>query len=255
VRYYGEGLRGLHLPFNFQLLDACWAADDICRLIENYEAVLPEGAWPNWVLSNHDRPRIAARVGEVQARIAAMLILTLRGTPTLYYGDEIGLGRVPVPSDRIRDTWALRESGPDVGRDPSRTPMQWDEGPFAGFSNREPWLPLSPDHAKRNVSVMREDKSSILLLVRELLDYRRKHEALKQGAWRPFGSADDVLAYERTFGGERIAVLLNLSNEPRCVGGLGLETTRIALSTHADRRGEAARDVVALRPNEGLILE
>ncbi|GLI92582.1 oligo-1,6-glucosidase [Methylocystis echinoides] len=255
VRYYGEGLRGLHLPFNFQLLDARWAADDICRLIDKYEAALPEGAWPNWVLSNHDRPRIAARVGEAQARIAAMLILTLRGTPTLYYGDEIGLGRVPVPSDRIRDTWALRESGPDVGRDPSRTPMQWDEGPFAGFSDREPWLPLSPDHTKRNVSVMREDKSSILLLVRELLDYRRKHAALEQGAWRPLGSAGDVLAYERAFGGERIAILLNFSDTPRRVDGLGLETKRIALSTHADRRSEATREVVDIRPNEGLILE
>jgi alpha-glucosidase len=133
--------------------------------------------------------------------------------------------------------------------------MQWDEGPFAGFSTREPWLPLSPDHAMRNVAVMRGGKSSILLLVRELLDYRRKHEALKQGVWRPLGSADDVLAYERAFGDERIATLLNFSNAPRRVEGLGLGTARIALSTHADRRGEAAREVVELRPNEGLILE
>jgi alpha-glucosidase len=133
--------------------------------------------------------------------------------------------------------------------------MQWDEGPFAGFSTREPWLPLSPDHAARNVAVMRGDKSSILLLVRELLDYRRKHKALKQGKWRPLGSADDVLAYERAFGDERIETLLNFSNAPRRVEGLGLETARIALSTHADRRGELAREVVELRPNEGLILE
>jgi alpha-glucosidase len=133
--------------------------------------------------------------------------------------------------------------------------MQWDEGPFAGFSSRDPWLPLSPDHATRNVSVMCEDKSSILLLVRELLDYRRRHAALEQGAWLALRSADDVLAYERAFGGERIAILLNFSDAPRRVEGLGLETTRIALSTYADRRGEPARDVVALRPNEGLILE
>ncbi|MGE5368010.1 MAG: alpha-amylase family glycosyl hydrolase [Chloroflexota bacterium] len=255
VRYYGEDLRGLHLPFNFQLLDARWSADEIRRVIENYEAALPEGAWPNWVLSNHDRPRVAARVGEAQARIAAMLILTLRGTPTLYYGDEIGLGNVPVSPDRIRDTWALRESGPGVGRDPSRTPMQWDEGPFAGFSSREPWLPLSPDHTSRNVSVMCADKSSILLLVRELLHYRRKHESLKQGGWRPLGSDDDVLSYERAFGGERIVVLLNFSNAPRRVQGLGLESAEISLSTHADRQGERAGEVVTLRPAEGLILE
>jgi len=255
VRYYGEGLCELHLPFNFQLLDARWSADEIRRVIENYEAALPEGAWPNWVLSNHDRPRVAARVGEAQARIAAMLILTLRGTPTLYYGDEIGLGNVPVSPDRIRDTWALRESSLGVGRDPSRTPMQWDEGPFAGFSSREPWLPLSPDHTSRNVSVMCADKSSMLLLVRELLHYRRKHESLKQGGWRPFGSGDDVLSYERAFGGERIVVLLNFSNAPRRVHGLGLKSAKISLSTYADRQGERAGEVVTLRPAEGLILE
>ncbi|WP_424363342.1 alpha-amylase family glycosyl hydrolase [Methylocystis parvus] len=255
VRYYGEGLGGLHLPFNFQLLDARWSALEIRNLIEKYEAALPEGAWPNWVLSNHDRPRVAARLGEAQARIAAMLVLTLRGTPTLYYGDEIGLGRVPVPPDRMRDTWALRESGSDVGRDPSRTPMQWDEGPFAGFSSREPWLPLSPDHAKRNVSVMRGDKGSILLLVRELLHYRRNHQAIEQGAWRPMESDGDILSYERTLGEERIVILLNFSDTPHRVAGLGLEAAKISLSTHADRRGEGAGAVVELRPNEGLILE
>ncbi len=255
VRYYGEGLCGLHLPFNFQLLDARWSADEIRRAIENYEAALPEGAWPNWVLSNHDRPRVAARVGEAQARIAAMLVLTLRGTPTLYYGDEIGLGNVPVPPERTMDTWALRESGPGVGRDPSRTPMQWDQGPFAGFSSREPWLPLSPDHTSRNVSVMREDKTSILLLVRQLLHYRRRHEALKQGEWRLLRSDNDLLAYERVFDGERIAILLNFSGMARCVRGLGLDSAEISLSTHADRQGARAGEVVTLRPDEGLILE
>ncbi len=255
VLYYGEGLRGLHLPFNFQLLDARWSAGEIRRLIEKYESALPEGAWPNWVLSNHDRPRVAARVGEAQARIAVMLALTLRGTPTLYYGDEIGLGRVPVPPERIRDTWALRESGPDVGRDASRTPMQWDERPFAGFSSREPWLPLSPDHERRNVSVMRADKSSILLLVRELLHYRRAHEALKRGEWRPLGADDHVLSYERIFGDERIVVLLNFSHETQRVAGLCVSTAKIAVSSHADRRGESAGEMVELRPSEGLILD
>lgn len=255
VRYYGEGGRGLHLPFNFQLLDARWSAGEILRLIEKYEAALPANAWPNWVLSNHDRPRVAARIGEAQARIAVMLVLTLRGTPTLYYGDEIGLGRVPVPPDRTMDTWAFRETGPDVGRDASRTPMQWDKGPYAGFSTREPWLPLSPDHSKRNVAVMRADKNSILQLVRELLDYRRKHEALKQGAWRPFGSTDGVLSYERTFYDERLAVLLNFFENSRRVEGLDFATARIALSTHADRCGERAGEILDLRANEGLILE
>ena len=103
IAYYGENLAGAHLPFNFQLIDAAWDAATIGDLIEAYEAALPEGAWPNWVLSNHDRPRVAARVGEAQARVAAMLLLTLRGSPTLYYGDELGIGKVEIPPDLIRD--------------------------------------------------------------------------------------------------------------------------------------------------------
>jgi len=89
VAYYGKNLAGVHLPFNFQLLFAAWNAPALASLIEEYEKALPAGAWPNWVLGNHDQKRVATRVGDAQARIAAMLLLTLRGTPTLYYGDEL----------------------------------------------------------------------------------------------------------------------------------------------------------------------
>ena len=159
VTYYGQNLMGAHLPFNFQLLNAAWTASSISALIARYEAALPEGGWPNWVLSNHDRPRIAGRVGPAQARVAAMLLFTLRGTPTLYYGDELGIGNVEIAPDRIRDPWAKREPGLRVGRDPSRTPMQWDASAFAGFSIHEPWLPLTPDYEARNVAVMSKDKT------------------------------------------------------------------------------------------------
>ncbi len=106
---------------------------------------LPPGGWPNWVIASHDYPRIAAKLGEAQARVAAMLLLTLRGTPTLYQGDELGIGKVIVPSDRVRDPKELREPGIGLGRDPSRTPMAWDRSPHAGFSSVEPWLPLHVD--------------------------------------------------------------------------------------------------------------
>src|SRR5690606_5974371 len=97
MAYYGHDNRGAHLPFNFQLIQLPWNAQDIATAIDQYEGALPGESWPNWVLSNHDRPRIASRVGEAQARIAAMLLLTLRGTPTLYYGDEIGMRDEPIP--------------------------------------------------------------------------------------------------------------------------------------------------------------
>jgi alpha-glucosidase len=255
VAYYGKHQDGAHLPFNFALLNAAWTAPAIARLIERYEAALPQGGYPNWVLSNHDRPRIAARVGEAQARIAAMLLLTLRGTPTLYYGDELGIGRVEVPPDRVRDPWALREPGVNVGRDPSRTPMQWDATAFAGFSAHEPWLPLTPDCKTRNVAAMSADETSILRLVQSLLYYRREHKALSQGEFRLLPQDGNVLAYERRHGDDRIVVVLNFGGGPQVwpVGTGG--KMRAALSTHGGRGGEPIGSAVSLRPDEGVILE
>jgi alpha-glucosidase len=105
VTYYGQDLRGAQLPFNFQLLHTAWTAAAVGKLVTDYEGALPPGGWPNWVLGNHDQPRIAARVGEAQARVAAMLLLTLRGTPTMYYGDELGIGRVAIPQKAVKDAW------------------------------------------------------------------------------------------------------------------------------------------------------
>ena len=256
IAYYGENLGGAHLPFNFQLIDAPWRAEAIGDLIEAYEAALPEGAWPNWVLSNHDRPRIAARVGEAQARVAAMLLLTLRGSPTLYYGDEIGIGEVEIPPDRIRDPWALREPGIGVGRDPERTPMQWDDSAFAGFSTVEPWLPLTPDWRKRNVATMRADPASILLLVRALLAARRAHKSLSLGSWRRLESTGDLLAYERIYEDDHKIIVLNFGAAPQLWPvPTFMPKLIIVLSTHGDRGGEPARVALRLRADEGLVLE
>src|ERR1700754_2125643 len=125
IAYYGESLSGVQLPFNFQLLFTAWKASAVAALIDEYERALPTGAWPNWVLGNHDQKRIATRVGRRQARVAAMLLLTLRGTPTLYYGDEIAMRDVPIPPDRVQDPFEKNVPGLGHGRDPSRTPMQW----------------------------------------------------------------------------------------------------------------------------------
>ncbi len=127
MAYYGDGrLRGRHLPFNFQLIARRGRRRASPRSSRDYEAALPPGAWPNWVLGNHDQPRIASRVGAAQARVAAMLLLTLRGTPTLYYGDELGMQDVPIPPRPVQDPWEKNEPGLGLGRDPERTPMQWD---------------------------------------------------------------------------------------------------------------------------------
>jgi alpha-glucosidase len=247
MTYYGtDERRGVHLPFNFQLIDAPWNARVLHDLIAAYEAALPPGGWPNWVLGNHDRPRVAAKLGEAQARVAAMLLLTLRGTPTLYYGDEIGMGRVEIPPDRVHDPLEHRDPGKGLGRDPVRTPMPWDASDHAGFSSADPWLPLGPDWATRNVAAQSGDPGSMLQLHRDLLALRRRHPALSVGDIRMIEADGDVLAYERKHEGERLIVALNLGTEPHHMMLEG----ELLLSTI----GAAAYDGT-LRANEGVILQ
>ncbi|MFC5067241.1 alpha-amylase family glycosyl hydrolase [Flaviflagellibacter deserti] len=253
VAYYGEGLSGAHLPFNFQLLETPWDARLLARMIERYEGLLPPGGWPNWVLGNHDRQRIAARVGEAQARVAAMLLLTLRGTPTVYYGDEIGMPDVAIPPERVQDPWGVNEPGLGLGRDPVRTPMQWAGDNFAGFSTVEPWLPLSDDWREKNVERLKEDRHSILSLYRNLISLRRAHRALSVGDYAAVARDGNVLAYERRFEGEHLLVILNLGHEKQLEDLSMFGDATILLSTHLDREGASGSSVV-LRPSEGLLL-
>jgi alpha-glucosidase len=255
VAYYGKDLSGAHLPFNFQLIHAAWTAREITTLVNEYEAAIPEGGWPNWVLGNHDQPRIGARVGPAQARIAAMLLLTLRGTPTLYYGDEIGIGKVEIPADAVQDPWERNEPGLGLGRDPQRTPMPWDGSANGGFTSGKPWLPLDPEAATRHVEALSRDPSSILTLYRRLVALRRQHRALSVGSYAPVVTDGDVLAYERQNGSERILVLLNLGPEPhRMPLPESAARGRILLSTRLDREGEDVGPQVELRSDEGLII-
>ncbi len=255
VTYYGENLEGAHLPFNFQLLHASWTAPALARLIEDYEGALPEGGWPNWVLGNHDRPRIASRIGTARARLAAMLLLTLRGTPTMYYGDEIGMENVPIPPHQAQDPWERTEPGLGVGRDPERTPMQWDRSANAGFTTGHPWLPLAHDHAQRNVEAQSADPHSILNLYRRLLTLRRATPALQLGSYGLVATEGDVLIFLREHEGERLLVALNLGTAPR--GDIRLpsgETRgRLLLSTELDRE-EPVQGGFWLRPNEGAVV-
>jgi alpha-glucosidase len=247
--YYGKDLSGAHLPFNFSLIFAAWSAAAIAALVSDYEASLPPGGWPNWVLGNHDQPRIAARVGPVQARIAAMLLLTLRGTPTMYYGDELGLPAVDVPPDLVQDPWAKREPGLNVGRDPSRTPMQWDATASAGFSRGRPWLPVESDFPARTVAAQQADGRSMLALTRALIALRNTSRALSTGAQRVISVRDNVLVFERSHRDQRFLIALNFGAEDRTLeGGLA---GKVVVSTHMDRT-ELGNP--ALRGDEGIVL-
>jgi alpha-glucosidase len=250
VTYYGRDLQGAQLPFNFALIDAAWSAEALAGIIHAYEAALPTGAWPNWVVGNHDKARIASRVGAEQARVAAMLLLTLRGTPTIYYGDELGMTDVPIPADLVQDPAEKRQPGLGIGRDPQRTPMRWDATPNAGFSAARPWLPLG-DRPEVNVAALSRDPASILCLYRRLIALRRGSRALTAGALQSVRAEGDVLRYERRYGSDVLAIVLNLGHAER---QLAESDARIVLSTQLDRDNDLVRGRLTLRAAEGLVL-
>jgi len=263
MNYYGMDaagvLRGAQLPFNFHLIGAKWQAQVIDRLVREYEAALPPGAAPNWVLGNHDKPRIASRVGAAGARLAAMLLLTLRGTPTLYYGDELGMTDVPIPMTEVQDPFEKREPGRGLGRDPQRTPMLWHaDEQNAGFTATRPWLRLGSDWQSLAVDRQLGEERSILQLYRRLLSLRRHSRSLHEGAWSPIGARGNVLMYARGDGPERLVVLLNFGREQASVDLQALRHAsqsllHVWLSTLQDRDEQLA-EAVPLRPEEGLIL-
>lgn len=254
TRYYGEALDEMHMPFNFSLLKADWTAAGVRRTVDELEHALPEGAWPNFVLGNHDEDRLASRIGPAQARVAAMLLLTLRGTPTLYYGDELGMTDVPIPVGKEQDPWGLRVD-PALSRDPARTPMPWTEGPTAGFSDAAPdalWLPLGLDTASAEAQC--GEKGSMLALYRDLLALRRSSPALKAGSYRAVDAVPDgCFAYQRIFGDEHRLVALNFTDVPLEVP-LPADAYALGLAT---RPGAARIEGSQLRlaPNGGAVLE
>src|SRR3954447_1065056 len=255
VAYYGKDLSGAHLPFNFALLSAPWNARGIEKIIAEYESALPSGAWPNWVLGNHDRPRVASRVGPDQARVAAMLLLTLRGTPTLYYGDEIGMHQVAIAPEDERDPVGKRMPGLGLGRDGCRTPMQWDSSGFGGFSEVRPWLPLPEDHIHENVVNLEADSRSILSLYKRLIALRRGCPPLIAGDYHPVAAQGDLLVYRREAEGRAVTVVLNLGPEPIAVTTSAIRFgSEILLSTFLDREGERIEGVLDLRGNEGVVV-
>jgi alpha-glucosidase len=246
----------VHLPFNFQLIELPWHAQVIGAAIDRYEELLPAHGWPNWVLGNHDNSRIVSRIGAAQARVAAMMLLTLRGTPTLYYGDEIAMRNVPIPPERVHDPFEKNVPGLGHGRDPERTPMQWSAKPNAGFTTGAAWLPLADDYQTTNVERQSSDEKSMLTLYRRLLDLRRREKGLSIGSYARVRADGDVLSYRRQFDREsRFHIILNLGPEPVVFGNSSLPRGRIALSTHLDRVGELTEEQFKLRGDEGLVIE
>ena len=250
--FYGTERPRLHLPLNFVLLDTPWNALSLQASIAAYYNALPDRAWPVFVIGGHDKQRIASKIGEAQMRVLAMLLMTLRGTPFFYMGDEIGRKRVPIPPDRVHDPFEKLVPGYGLCRDPERAPMRWDDGADGGFTTGRPWLPLERDGAP-NVAGQQREPRSILALFRALMALRREHACLRTGGYEPLRSRNDVIAYKRVDGPNQALVALNLAAEPRKWHWQG--RGRLLMSTHLDLAQEPVPDAsILLRGNEGVII-
>ena len=258
IGYYGQNDDELNLAFNFAFLRAPWTANAFREQVELFERLLPTGAWPDYTLSNHDNPRAVSRYapggdltrGRRRGRLAALMLLTLRGTPFLYQGEEIGMADGPVPPERIVDV---------ADRDPERTPMQWDASANAGFTTGDPWLPVNQETATVNAAVQHGDPGSMLALFRTLIGLRRSSPALRRGSYQTSDAAtDDVFAYIRELGAERWFIALNFADEARVVSvpeGIHGSAARLRISTDPDRRAAAIPgDSIELAPDEGVLI-
>jgi alpha-glucosidase len=205
AEFYGDGDE-LHLAFNFPPLYAPWDAAKWRKRIDRArEEFDPRHAWPTWVLSTHDNPRHRTRYGsEARSRAAAVLLLTLRGTPFLYAGEELGLEDAVIPDDAVVDPG---------GRDGCRAPIPWDTTPGHGWGDATPWLPWPPDPDVGNAETRRADTGSILHLYRRILRARRSSAALQVGTWEPLAAPDGVLAYRRAADGDERIVIVNFTDE------------------------------------------
>jgi alpha-glucosidase len=251
--YYGEALDQLHMPFNFHLMVTDWDAESLRATIEAVLWNVPVGGWTNWPMGNHDESRMATRLGTEHARLAAMLVLTLRGTPFLYYGDELGMTDVDIPEHARKDSWSA--DADSAGRDGARTPMLWRPGPTAGFSTNpeaEPWLPISPDANDVNVETQLADPGSMLNLYRRLLELRHDSPALRIGSWLSHPESNEaVLVYSREADRQTMTVALNLSAEQRSVS---LGSGEVVLSTTDPGRADDTVNGLSLGPHEGVIV-
>jgi alpha-glucosidase len=195
---------------------------------------------------------VASKLGQDQSRILAMLLMTIRGTPFLFAGDEIGSEQVKIPPEKTQDPFEKLVKGFDLNRDPERAPLRWDDTERGGFTTGEPWLPLSEDRS-RSIEAQRRDTRSLLHLYRELIALRRMEPCLLHGEYRPRRARNDIFWFARCLDGTEILVGLNLCREPRLWEWEGIGVRLI--STYLDREQAKVEGPIHLRPTEGVIVK
>jgi alpha-glucosidase len=256
IEYINSGDE-LHMAHNFTFTYLPWDAAAMRASVDQFQKVSAGRAWPAWFLSNHDQSRMVTRygggeLGEARARVAAMLLYTLRGTPFIYQGEELGLPDAEVPAEAVVDV---------DGRDPQRAPLPWEPpseaGAGGGFSTGRPWLPLVADAERLSVRNQLEDPDSLLSLVRRLSWWRRHDGCLQRGGYRSVHAGDGLFGYVRELEGESLLVLLNFAAEARRLDHHpdlpGRATVELCTNHEREPRTVTVGDL-ELRANEGLLL-
>ncbi len=242
------------VPFNFSFISLPWNAQEHKKFIDEFDGMVGHDYFPTYVLGNHDKPRIATTLGQKAARTAALLQLTLRGIPFIYYGEELGMKNVNVPEEKAKDPMAVNMKGFDFGRDPERTPMQWDSSEFGGFSDAEPWLPLEKEFKERNVATEEADKTSFLTLYKSIIHLRKTRKSLTGGIHVPLDFHNpNVLGFIRQEDDEKTLVIANFSEDEHSIE-LPHGHWKTVLSTNLDVVQRKEKDHITLRSSEGVIM-
>jgi alpha-glucosidase len=260
IAFYGNGDE-MHLPFNFFLAEAQARDASVFRRTVAAVEDACAGRWPSNVLGNHDIERVCDRFREgadpdAVAKLMATLLLTLRGSPFLYYGDEIAMrSDPPATRGEVQDPVGQTFWPQYKGRDGERRPMQWDESPHAGFTTATPWLRVSPDSAVRNVARQAEDPQSVFRYCRQLLHVRRQNPALGLGTYRNVGDDPAVFAYLRETSSDAALVVLNMTDKPQIVRtSVAQREWTIAAATNRQVGSTlGARAELALGPLEAIV--
>jgi len=257
MKFYRHGDPSVMAPFNFEAIFLPWQAHAYRRFIDGFQAALGADHMPIYVLGNHDRPRAASRLGLKQARVAAMMLLSLPGMPFLYYGEELGMKDIAIPKKKIRDPWEKNIPGLGLGRDPERTPMQWNGETHAGFSSVEPWLPVAKNYREVNVEKQTRDPQSMLALYRKMIHWRKKSSALRHGTYESLDLGahhQTVFAYWRRHKDEKVLVVLNFSDKKQNLS-LRMKNATLICNTHLDKTPGSVLDLTrfSLRPHEGYL--
>ncbi len=259
--YLGDGTDELHMAFDFSMMYRFWSSRQIYKCVSKWYSHIPENGWPCNVLSNHDQPRSITRFGggndsKKRARVAAALLLTLRGTPYIYYGEEIGMKNIKLRKKDIMDPLGKHYWPLFSGRDPSRSPMQWSDEVNAGFTRGNVWLPLCDDYKKTNVKTESGDNYSLLNFYRMLIKLRKENKALHMGTWQPvIKGHDGVIAYFREYENERLFVVLNFSAKWKKVNSHTRGQWKVLFSTHRFIHEHFIELSMVLAPYEATIIE